>query len=185
MALRRASNLHSRRSREPAGLVATVGAACAMLLFVGARPVAGQGVRPVKAAANELALSIEPLAVGGRYLHWLGPRWGLGLAASAGPHAGVTLAEAEADDVREWAASHVVVGWSGPKLRALLGAGAAGVTGNDFGAIYPHGRADVELALGRFRLAMSVRILRIASGYGRGTYRVQWVPLRAGWAFAW
>ena len=163
---------------------ATSVALAALTITLSAGPLSAQAGRENRPGRNEITISAEPFAGGLRYLRGepTGFRFGAGL--TIGPLQGVTLADADTGNLDEWATLHAVVGFGAAGgIRATLGPGVALAIGDDFGALYPSGQADVEWAHGRLRLGTIVRVMRIAGSYGTGDYWVRWIPVRLGIAF--
>ncbi|MDX2122636.1 MAG: hypothetical protein SF070_16455 [Gemmatimonadota bacterium] len=52
--------------------------------------------------------------------------------------------------------------------------------GDDVGSVYPSAQGGLERVRGRLRRGTALRGVRIATGNGGGSSRVQWVPLRRG-----
>lgn len=134
-------------------------------------------------ARGELLLTVEPVAGGVQYLHFLGGRWHLGAVVSGGPVYGAWLSDRS--DIRDVAAAFPVVAVDlSPALRlAVSPVGAAAVIGNDFGTVYPAAQTALEVVAGRLRLGSVIRVIRVAGGGGTGDYRVRWIPIRVGLAF--
>ena len=133
-------------------------------------------------SANEVTLFAESFAGGVQYLRHLGGPWRLGVQVGAGPTEGVTVSEEPGDNARTWATGYPTVGFRSPGGVELLLSpiGVAVISGSDFATVYPSGQLQLGLASGRFRVGSVLRVVRIAGGYGSGTYWTQWVPLRLG-----
>ena len=158
----------------------------ALVLFCLLAPVAlrAQDTRAQAAPTdNEVSLAVEPLAGGAQYLHRIGGRVYLGVAVTAGPLYGVVLSRGDFGRLREWATLYPVLAYRLPSgIQAFLSPiGAALAVGDDFGSVYPSAQAGLELGRGRLRMGTVRRGVRIATGNGGGSYRVQWVPLRLGY----
>jgi len=158
------------------------------VLFCALLPSAGFGQareRPVVQARHEVAILLESVAGGIQYLRTGTGRLVLGASLTAGPQFGLTISDADVDDIRAWASAHATLGLgSSEGLRFLLSPiGASVIVGNDFGAVYPSGEAGIELARGRLRLGTLMRMIRIAGANGTGNYWTRWVPLRVGYGF--
>lgn len=134
---------------------------------------------------HEWTVSAEPWAAGVQYLYQLGGPVRAGLAVTAGPFGGVTLARGTTGELREWATAYLAVGLrSTAGVEAILNPiGLAVVVGNDFGTVYPSAQGQLGIARRRLRLGSIVRVIRIAGGHGTGLYRWQWIPLRIGYAW--
>lgn len=132
--------------------------------------------------ANEVTLFAESFAGGVQYLRHLGGPWRLGVQVAAGPTEGVAVSDEPGDDARTWATGYLTLGFRSPGgLELLLSPiGAAAISGSDFATAYPSGQAQLGLATGRWRIGSVLRVVRIAGGYGSGTYWTEWVPLRVG-----
>ena len=138
-------------------------------------------------ARNEITVHAEPIAAGVRYARAIGTRTFVGPALTAGPFHGVAIDDAAGADLREVATLHLAfVVAPTERLRVVLQpVGVALATGNDFGAAYPSAQGGMEWRLGRFVAGTDLRVIRVAGPNGSGDYRIHWIPLRVGRAWAW
>lgn len=105
--------------------------------------------------------------------------WAGGIELNLGDHATVQVS-GEARGVGTWATGYLVARWtpdSGWQV-SLSPIGIALVVGSDFGAIYPSARLGASRFWGRVGIGTELRVVRIASGHGRGDYWGQWTPVR-------
>jgi len=163
--------------------------AAAVLVCTGLAIPAGAGAQTqgtqTAPRSIEVQLFVEPVRAGAQVLLGRGPVWRAGLALGAGPSYAVTLRSAETRDVRSWAGAWAVVS---ARARNGIGVsvspiGAALVIGNDFSAVYPSGEIAIAVGQGRVRGGSLVRVIRIAGGFGTGTWWTQWVPVRVSLVF--
>jgi GNAT superfamily N-acetyltransferase len=157
-----------------------------LLLSLGATGLTAQATAVPASRPNELTVTAEPLAAGIQYLRAAGS-FRLGLGVTAGPMYGVVLGGPEFGRLREWVTAYPVAGLRvSPSLTvALSPIGAALLSGDDFGAVYPSAQGGLELGSGSIRAGSWVRVVRIAGGDGTGSYRVVWTPIRLGYAMRW
>lgn len=161
-----------------------VAAAAVLLTLSIPSPSAAQSLSPSR---NEIAIHIEPIAAGIRYAGAIGPRVSIGPSLTAGPFHGITLGDDDGAELREAGTAYLAIVLApAERLRVVLQPiGAAVVTGDDFGAAYPSAQGGVEWRWGRFVAGTDLRVIRVAGPNGSGDYRLHWIPLRIGRAWAW
>lgn len=105
--------------------------------------------------------------------------WSVGVDISLGKHLGLDLLDVD-DQLNLIGVGYPVVTFR-PDARwqvSLAPIGFAGVVGNDFATFYPSGRLGIGHFWDRLGVGTEFRVVRIAGGFGTGTYWLHWSLVR-------
>ena len=159
----------------------------AATIFIALTATVTSSAQSPSTGRSEITVHAEPIAAGIRYTRAASAGVSIGPSLTAGPFHGIAVDGDDGPELREVATLYLaIVMTPAERLRVVLQPiGAALATGNDFGAVYPSAQAGVEWRWGRFLAGTDLRVIRVAGPNGSGDYRVHWIPLRLGRAWAW